>query len=98
MSLRLYMYVSAQDDGAERLSDPDLLDRADELGRVLFPQDDDLLVEAHGRQRRGRAFAGVIYSHQQNITVRRTLDDLELLAKACAAEDLVGRVEYLPLK
>ncbi|MBI2946934.1 MAG: hypothetical protein HYY23_04765 [Verrucomicrobia bacterium] len=53
--------------------DDDLLDRATELGRVLFTQDDDLLEEACVRQRAGKPFTGVIYAHQQNITVRRTL-------------------------
>jgi hypothetical protein len=39
---------------------PDLLDRASELGRVLFTMDDDLLVEAAARQNQGVAFGGVI--------------------------------------
>ena len=90
--------LTAQEDGAARLEDDDLLDRALERGRVLFSQDDDLLNEATTRQRRGRKFAGVIYAHQQNITVRRTIDDLELIAKACEPEELEDRVVFLPLK
>ncbi len=35
--------VTAEEDKAARLSDPQLLDRASELDRVLFSQDDDLL-------------------------------------------------------
>jgi predicted nuclease of predicted toxin-antitoxin system len=63
--------LTAQEDGTTRLDDDKLLDRALELGRVLFTQDDDLLNEtALLRQRRGLPFAGVIYAHQQNITVR----------------------------
>ena len=34
--------LTAQDDESTRLPDPELLDRATELGRVLFSQDDDL--------------------------------------------------------
>ena len=34
---------TAQEDGATRLSDAELLDRATALGRVLFSQDEDLL-------------------------------------------------------
>ena len=37
--------LTAQFDGTTRLADPDLLDRAAELGRVLFSQDEDLLAE-----------------------------------------------------
>ena len=38
--------LTAEEDGTRRLPDPDLLDRATELGRVLFSQDQDLLIEA----------------------------------------------------
>jgi hypothetical protein len=75
-----------------------LLDRATQIRRVLFTQDDDLLHEAIKRQRAGRPFAGIIYAHQQSITVRRTIDDLELIAKVCAPEELANRVRFLPLK
>ena len=35
--------LTAQEDGARRLQDPEILDRAMALERVLFTQDDDLL-------------------------------------------------------
>ena len=68
------------------------------MGRVLFTQDDDLLMEAAKRQRSGKAFAGVIYAHQQNLTVRQSIEDLELLAKACEPEELANRLVFLHLK
>jgi hypothetical protein len=61
--------LTAQLDGTTQLDDSALLDRATELGRVLFSQDEDLLAEATGRQRSGRFFSGVIYAHQLNITI-----------------------------
>ena len=73
-----------------RSDDDELLDRAMEVGHVLFTQDDDLLQEAARRQRRGRAFAGVM--------VRRTIEDLELIAKVCEQSELANRVVFLPLK
>ena len=90
--------LTATEDGTARLEDDRLLDRALEVSRVLFTQDDDLLCEAAARQRRGQQFGGVIYAHQQNITVRHTIDDLELIAKACEPEELENRVVYLPLR
>jgi len=84
--------LTAQQDETERWDDPDLLDRAEALGRVLFTQDDDLLMEATRRQ----SFAGVSYAHQQNITVRQTNEDLELSAKVCKPAELVNRVVFLP--
>jgi predicted nuclease of predicted toxin-antitoxin system len=90
--------LTAQEDGTATLDDDELLDCALELGRVLFSQDDDLLTEAAKRQRGGKSFAGVVYPHQQNITVRQTIEDLELIAKACEPEELANRVVHLPLK
>ena len=41
--------LTSQADITTALADPDLLDRATELGRVLFSQDADLLAEARNR-------------------------------------------------
>ncbi|MCS3919475.1 DUF5615 family PIN-like protein [Fervidibacter sacchari] len=43
--------LTAQEDGATRLSDSELLDRATELRRVLVTEDRDLLREAARRQK-----------------------------------------------
>jgi hypothetical protein len=89
--------LTAQADGAARLPDPQLLDRALSFRRVLFTQDDDLLVEIARRQRAGETFAGVVYAHQLRVNVGRCIADLELIAKATDPEDWVNRLEYLPL-
>jgi len=57
-----------------------------------------LLNEAAARQRRGQQLAGVFYAQQQNITVRQTIDDLALVAKAGEPQELENRVAYLPLR
>lgn len=98
LRLREVDVVTAQEDGAGKLSDPDLLDRATSLGRILFTQDEDLLVEAARRQQSGEPFAGVVYAHQLNLTVGECIDDLELIAKASTPEEWINRLEYLPLK
>lgn len=36
--------LTAQEDGAAEFTDPQLLDRATELGRAFYTQDDDLLA------------------------------------------------------
>lgn len=90
--------LTAQEDGTDRFDDPDLLDRAFVLRCVLFTQDDDLLMEAAQRQRSGRPFAGMLYAHQQNIAVRRTIDDLELITKVCEPDELLNRLVFLPLR
>jgi hypothetical protein len=95
--LRSVDVTTAQVEGTTELPDPDLLDRATELGRVLFSQDEDLLAEATRRQRSGKHFAGVIYIHQLDTVVGRVIDDLEVLAQAGTPTDFANRVEYLPL-
>jgi predicted nuclease of predicted toxin-antitoxin system len=55
--------LTAAEDGARRMPDAQLLDRATSLGRVLVTQDADLLAEGAHRQRAGIQFAGVIYGH-----------------------------------
>jgi len=50
--------VTAQEDGATRLEDVLLLDRATALERVLFSQNDDLLAIARARQTQGCSLQG----------------------------------------
>lgn len=48
--------LMAKEDGADEFDDARLLDRATELGRVLFTQDGDFLAEAKERNDRGESF------------------------------------------
>lgn len=97
LHLRDVDVLTAQEDGTTELEDPALLDRATELGRVLFSQDKDLLREANKRQHAGETFSGVIYAHQLNITIGQCILDLELLAKSTEPEEWRGNTGYLPL-
>ena len=56
--------MTSQEDGTQEADDVALLQRATDLGRALFTQDDDLLAIAASWQQEGREFAGVVYSHQ----------------------------------
>ena len=89
--------LTARQDGLRQASDTRLLDRATELDRVLFSQNDDRLVEAKQSQVEGIEFAGVIYAHQMRITIGRCVEDLEVIAKLAEPEELGNRVEFLPL-
>ena len=89
--------LTAFEDGRSEVDDSALLERATALGRALFSQDDDLLVEAAKRQAEARTFAGVIYAHQQRVTVGLCVKQLELIAKALEPGELENRVIYLPL-
>jgi predicted nuclease of predicted toxin-antitoxin system len=89
--------LTVQEDGRTGTPDTLVLDRATELQRVIFTQDQDFLAEANRRQVEGMSFAGVIYAHQQLVTIGNCIRDLEIIAKAIDPEDLANCVQYLPL-
>ncbi len=88
--------LTAQEDNRGGTPDPILLDRATELQRVMFTQDEDFLIEANRRQVEEINFSGVIYAHQQNIDTGDCVRDLEIVAKVNEPEDLANQVLYLP--
>lgn len=98
LRLRGVEVLTAQEDGTTTLADPLLLDRATELQRIIFTQDNDFLREAHRRQQTGELFGGVVYAHQLNVTIRECIDDLSLIAQASEWGEWLNWVEYLPLK
>jgi hypothetical protein len=90
------MFFRAQEDGTAELADASLLDRATELGRVLFTQNRDLLREATRRQRAGEHFSGIVYAHQLEVRIGDCVNNLEIIAKDSESDEWTGRVEYLP--
>jgi len=89
--------ITSYEDGTSDWDDPELLDRAAELGRVLFTRDYNLLQEATKRQRSGVSFHGVIHAHQLRVSIGACIRDLEIIAKAGEPEDLQNVVQFLPL-
>jgi len=69
--------LAARDDKHDRAGDNELLERATELKRILFTQDEDLPALAHQYQLEGQLFAGVVYSHQLRVSVGRCVNDLK---------------------
>ena len=98
LRLRGIDVITAFEDKASEMNDSELLNRASELGRVLFTQDDDLLAEAANRQKNGILFQGVIYAHQLRISIGACVSDLEIIVKAANPNELVSTVIFLPLK
>ena len=98
LRLRGIDVITAFEDGAGEMIDSELLDRAAEMGRVRFTQDDDLLTEAARRQKEETFFNGVVYAHQLRISIGACINDLELIAKVADPDDLINGVIFLPLK
>ncbi len=97
LRLRGLDVLTAFEDVAHQLPDPDLRDRATALGRVLVSSDVDLIIEARRRQRTGVHFAGVVFVPQA-LAVALCIEQLELLARAGEAQEFVGSLEFLPLR
>jgi hypothetical protein len=98
LRLRSIDVITAFEDKASEMSDSDLLNRATELRRVLFTQDDDLLSESAKRQKNSIHFQGLIYAHQLRVSIGACVNDLEIIVKAAEPDELVNEVIFLPLK
>lgn len=90
--------ITAQEDGCAQMADPDLLDRAGSLNRVLFTRDDDLLAEATRRQRATIPFYGVIFAHQMRVNIGQCIHDLQLLAGCISPDEIFSSVIHLPIR
>ena len=89
--------LTVQEDNRRGEADSNLLDRALELGRVMFSQDEDFPIEAARRQTAGIDFAGVVYARQTAVSIGDCIRDLELMAQVADLEDCFNQIHYLPL-
>ncbi len=97
LRLRGVDVLAAREDARHEVEDPFVLDLATELERVVFTQDEDFLRDAARRQEQGIPFYGVIYAHQDRVSIGRCIEDLQMIAEMEDLENLVGRVIYLPI-
>jgi hypothetical protein len=97
LRLRGVDLLTSLEDGTERLPDPELLDRAMSLGRVLFSMDIDLVIEAERRQHEGVEFAGVLFA-RQGTPIGLLVEELEIVAAATDPDEMQGALIRLPLR
>lgn len=97
LRLRQVDVLTAQEDGADRLTDELLLEHASRLRRPVVTHDIHFQAMAENWQRQGRPFAGLIFAHQLQVSVGQCVRDLELVAKATDPEDWASAVIRLPL-
>ncbi len=98
LQLRGVDVLRAQDDGAATMTDEELLQRATDLGRVIYTQDIRFKAMAEDWQRQSKMFAGLAYGDQSGETVGTYVKDLELIAKATDPAEWVNVVQYLPFR
>ena len=97
LRLRGIDVLTVQGEQRSGQSDPEVLARATELGRVLFSQDDDFLTLAKEQLQSGTFFSGIVYVRPRTTSIGDCVRDLELIAKVSAVEDCHNKVQYLPL-
>jgi predicted nuclease of predicted toxin-antitoxin system len=87
--------LTTRDDGRREEDDERLLERATELGRVLLTNDTDFLAIGTARQRTGTFFAGIVYAHQNRVSIGRCIEQLELMAQLLEPSDVANQVIHL---
>jgi hypothetical protein len=97
LRLRDVEALTAQQDGSDRLSDEELLERASRSGRPILTHDIHFLAMAENWQRLGRPFCGLIFAHPMQVSIGQCVRDLELIAKATDPQDWKSAVVRLPL-
>lgn len=89
--------LTSQDDGTRTSGDEELLRRATELARILVSQDQDLLALTAQWQTSSLEFSGLAFAPQEGGSIGAYIEDLELIAGCCSAEELRNSVYHLPL-
>jgi hypothetical protein len=88
--------LTVQEDGRDGGSDVAALDRATELGRVLFTIDVDFYAIVAQRQKDGIQTAGV-FKGSRHLSYRACIDDLELAARCSEPHEWMNKITHLPL-
>ncbi|MEO8493480.1 MAG: DUF5615 family PIN-like protein [Planctomycetota bacterium] len=89
--------LTVGDDQTEQWDDEALLQRATELNRIVFTQDDDFLAIGRSWQHSGRDFAGIVYAQQLRVTIGQAIRDLELIAQVMSLDEMRNRIDFVPL-
>lgn len=97
LRLRGIDVLTVQEDGNSGLPDPEVLNRAVSLERILFSQDDDLVAEANKRQQLGLSFPGVVFARQTKVSIGTCIRDLELISTLGESVEFQNGVLFLPL-
>lgn len=89
--------LTARADGRRQADDDVLLERATGLQRVLLTHDEDFLEIASHWQNAGKTFAGIVFVPQMRVSIGAAIADIELIGKLITHEEMINRVEWLPL-
>lgn len=86
---------SARDTGNLGLSDEAQFAYATAQGMVLFTHDTDFIQLAHQRTAAGQDHGGIIYVHQNNLSIGDCIRRLKEIADILEPADLRNHIEFL---
>jgi predicted nuclease of predicted toxin-antitoxin system len=89
--------LTAQEDGTRRMPDTAVLDRATEMGRMLFTYDSDFILESAKRQVAGVRFTSILYAAQR-MSYRESIENVEFAALTFTPHDAMNQLWFLPLR
>jgi len=89
--------ITCSEDGTDRADDDVILQRASDLGRIVFTQDTDFLKITGAWLTSGREFGGVVFAQQLGITIGDAIRDLELITEAMGEAEMRNLITHLPL-
>ncbi len=89
--------LTAQEDNTTKLPDNELLDRASQVGRVMFSFDTDMLAIANQYYIENKVFSGLIYAHPLQISIGECIRNIELIATLGELGELQNTITFLPL-
>lgn len=89
--------LTALEDGMAQQPDEAILARATFLDRVVFTQDADFLRITGEWLSRGERFAGVIFGHQQRLSIGEAIENLVLIVDVLAPDEMQNQLIRLPL-
>lgn len=90
--------VRSVDDGMRSANDEDILERATNLGRIVFTHDDDFTVIGARKQSLFEHFAGVAYCHQYRLSFGQLISELKFLSDNYEPDEAAETVFFLPLR
>jgi len=77
------------------LKDEEQLEYATAQGACFLTHDDDLLRVADRWLKMGRRHAGVLYVHQQHLSIGEIIRKVKMLVDIVNAEEMENRIEFL---
>ncbi len=89
--------LTTLEDGYDRHSDDQVLERAETLSRVVVTHDQDFLELAVERQSTGKEFPGIIFCHLVKSSIGGLVADLALVSEAATYMELRNQVIWVPL-